>query len=397
MIMMDVRHRKIVLLERILLVVLSIILLLLDKVVQSSLSPSLSLSSNVVDKYVSYSNCNYYCYNRYSITTTIRRRRTHNNNYSNSDKMAFWSSWIPNSWWANSGTENTEEDIQKQSLPINRYDGNKNRNKSRNKEWNMEKKVTFVRHGCTYMNEYLSGKIDNGKRFGSYDFTDIFTSMEQQKKYHDTPLSSLGLQQAHHLGSYPIPPSFIQNCDLIVLSPLTRALQTFDIGIKPYLMNTGNLTTTTTIPIIALPEAAERLYLISDIGRPINELQKEFPYVDFQSEFQYRYKDSNEPWWYQPQSSDAYVEWRPCDHEQKYACPGEPYDIFNVRMSQLYYWLYNRSETNIIVVCHHGVIDWMLDISFANCQYKQLLFKSIQPRTLIPIETLDELLVTAKL
>jgi hypothetical protein len=41
------------------------------------------------------------------------------------------------------------------------------------------------------------------------------------------------------------------------------------------------------------------------------------------------------------------------------------------------------------VVCHHGVIDWMLDMSFANCQYKQLPFTSIKPRTLIRFDEME--------
>jgi broad specificity phosphatase PhoE len=251
------------------------------------------------------------------------------------------------------------------------------------------------------MNEYLAGK-DGGKRFASFDFTDVFTTVEQQQKYHDTPLSPFGQEQAKTLGSYPIPPTFTQNCDLVVVSPLTRALQTFDLGIKPYLqisddiMNNPKTTMTSTnsiaIPITALPYAAERLYLISDVGRPIREIQKEFPYVDFRSEFESRMSSGDtEAWWYQVPNDGSYEEWRPTGQQQKYACPAEPYDVFNVRMSRFYYWLQNRSEMNIIVVCHHGVIDWMLDMSFANCQYKQLPFTSIKPRTLVRIDQMEPL------
>jgi broad specificity phosphatase PhoE len=302
--------------------------------------------------------------------------------------MTFWSSWM-SSWW---GAPQIPDDTQQQ-----------NKNPTTNQKYtkgrkNLIKKVTFVRHGCTYMNEYLAGK-DGGKRFASHDFTDIFDTAEQQQKYHDTPLSPFGREQAKTLGSYPVPPTFTQNCDLVVVSPLTRALQTFELGIKPYIpisdsSNPEAFRTTTesmAIPIIALPYAAERLYLISDVGRPIREMQKEFPYVDFQSELESRMStnDVTEAWWYQPPNDGSYEEWRPMGQQQKYACPAEPYDVFNVRMSHLYYWLQNRSEMNIIVVCHHGVIDWMLDMSFANCQYKQLPFTSIKPRTLIRIDEME--------
>ncbi len=289
--------------------------------------------------------------------------------------MTSWTAWMT-SWW---GTP--------QQTPDDSNDQNRQRYSNDRKK---TKKVTFVRHGCTYMNEYLSRG-----GFGSHDFTDIFTTPEQQQKYHDTPLSPFGLKQARILGSESIPPKFTKNCDLVVTSPLTRALQTFDLGIKPYLpiSDTSNAIA---IPIVALPYAAERLYLISDVGRPIREVQNEFPYVDFQSSFE-ETDTNDELWWYQPSNLESYDEWRPTGQQQKYACPAEPYDVFNVRMSRLYYWLQNRPEMNIIVVCHHGVIDWMLDLSFANCQYKQLPFSSIQPRTLIRMDQMEPVKTTARL
>ena len=313
--------------------------------------------------------------------------------------MMFWSSWLT-SWWGTPPTPDNTQQQQLQNQSMKRTSNQKYNTKgTTGSRKNLIKKVTFVRHGCTYMNEYLTGK-DGGKRFAALDFTDVFYTPDQQQKYHDTPLSPLGQEQAKTLGSYPIPPTFTQNCDLVVVSPLTRALQTFDLGIKPYLPlsdnNCNNNPDSMTIPILALPYAAERLYLISDVGRPIREIQKEFPQVDFQSEWesQMSYTDAvitTEAWWYQPPKDGTYVEWRPTGQQQKYACPAEPYDEFNVRMSRFYHWLQHRSEMNIIVVCHHGVIDWMLDISFANCQYKQLPFTSIKPRTLIPINEIKSI------
>ena len=290
--------------------------------------------------------------------------------------MTSWTSWM-SSWWA------TPQQTLDDSNDENRQRYSNDRKKT--------KKVTFVRHGCTYMNEYLARG-----GFGSHDFTDIFTTPEQQQKYHDTPLSPFGLKQARILGSYSIPPTFTKNCDLVVVSPLTRALQTFDLGIKPHLPISES-SNAIAVPIMALPYAAERLYLISDVGRPIREVQKDFPYVDFQSSFEDTDNTNEEIWWYQPSDLASYDEWRPTGQQQKYACPAEPYDVFNVRMSRLYYWLQNRPEMNIIVVCHHGVIDWMLDMSFANCQYKQLPFASIQPRTLIRMDQMEPVETTARL
>jgi broad specificity phosphatase PhoE len=221
------------------------------------------------------------------------------------------------------------------------------------------------------MNEYLGG-ADGGKRFGSPDFTDIFECADRHKKYKDTPLSPLGRKQAATLASKRCP-EFVQDCELVVTSPLTRALQTFDIGLKPHFDYK-------LVPVLALPEAAERLYLISDVGRAVADLQTDFPYVDFETGFAGRGHDDT-AWWYK--ARDNHQEWRPKGRDQRYACAGEPIADFDLRMSQLHAWLAERSETNIAVVCHHGVIDWMLDLDFANCQYRQVPFANIQPHSLV--------------
>lgn len=238
------------------------------------------------------------------------------------------------------------------------------------------KRITFLRHGCTFMNEYMAG-AEGGKRFGAPDFTDVFAYPEVRKKYHDTQLSPRGRRQAMALASNARP-GFIKDCELVVVSPLTRALQTFDVGLKPHFDQQTNRPPP---PVVAHPDAAERLYLISDTGRPVAELRPSFPYVDFATGFAGRHDGGESAWWYQP--DDSHEEWRPVDRGQRYACPSEPAAVFDRRMSRLYAWLENRPERNIAVVCHHGVIDWMLDMDFANCQYRQVTFDSIQPRALL--------------
>jgi broad specificity phosphatase PhoE len=251
------------------------------------------------------------------------------------------------------------------------------------------KVVTFLRHGCTYMNEYLGG-ADGGKRFGSPNFTDVFTFEEQKSKYHDTPLSPLGYRQAMSLQSQRCP-AFVAECELIVVSPLTRALQTFDVGLKGHWKNDATASTVEKklSPIVAHPDAAERLYLVSDRGRSVAQLQSEFPYVDFETCF---YDRNKEDWWYQPTQladggNEATKEWRPIGNGQRYACPSEPTIDFDLRMSRFLTWLQERPEGHILVVCHHGVIDWMLDADFANCQYRSVRFDTIQPRRWIKAST----------
>lgn len=253
---------------------------------------------------------------------------------------------------------------------------------------NDSKVITFIRHGCTYMNEYLGG-ADGGRRFGSPHFTDVFVDPSRRSKYHDTPLSPHGRQQAQALAAGCGSAAFIQHCQLVVTSPLTRALQTWDIGLQPHFLNCEvSANNYNAVSVIALPEAAERLYLISDVGRSVTELKAEFPHVDFETGFPVvdppqDSQQQQQQWWWHPTSgggggNNNYVEWRPIGRGQRYACLGEPATDFHQRMGRLYAWLQDRPETSIAVVCHHGVIDWMLDMDFDNCQYHQVPFHSIR-------------------
>jgi broad specificity phosphatase PhoE len=233
-----------------------------------------------------------------------------------------------------------------------------------------EKTIVFLRHGCTYMNEHLG----RSHSFGAPNFSDVFEA-EEMHKYRDSPLSARGIQQAQQLQKSR--PEFVQDLDLVVTSPLTRALQTFELGVKDHVQDH--------VPIIALPHAAERLYLISDQGRPVPELQNQFPYVDFVTGFETDNAvggSDGDSWWYQHQRDVRYAEWRPTGKGQRYACPGEPDHAFEERMLRLLKWLEDRPESKIAVVCHWGVIDWMLDVDFDNCQWREVSFDKIQPPSL---------------
>lgn len=219
------------------------------------------------------------------------------------------------------------------------------------------------------MNEYLSSNP-----FGSPGFTDVF---EDDGNYRDSPLSPRGVSQAQTLAarlgdsSCPDYGSLLNELDLIVVSPLTRAIQTLEIGILPHIQ--PSLVSRSKadddrpmIPIMALPHAAERLYLISDVGKTRQELHQQYGHtVDFNhNEF------NQEKWWFQQNDNHKYVEWRPNSKSQQYACPGEPDAWFDARMIKLFKWLEDRPESTIAVVSHWGVIDWYLDADFDNCEMK---------------------------
>ena len=275
---------------------------------------------------------------------------------------------------------------------------------------NQQKKLILIRHGCTYMNEYLSQK---GCEWGDPDFTDIFSMEETRDDYYlDTPLSQHGRNQAKKLykqcASQQEVLDDINDLDLIVVSPLTRALQTFEIGLYPII--TQNQSQKRRYQkedpiIIALPLAAERLYLVSDIGKPTSLLKQSYPYIDFETGFDV---NSHDEWWFTPDEKiddryyykmpleekdegdvvdyprqtsiyKIYEEWRPNNERQKYAIDcGEPQDVFDLRMKKLLNWIENREEQCIAIICHWGVLQWLTDgDDFDNCELKIVQFDDL--------------------
>ena len=225
------------------------------------------------------------------------------------------------------------------------------------------KRVVFIRHGCTHMNEYLSTSA-----FGSPGFTDVFPE-QHTAKYRDSPLSPRGIRQAQTLASHlddlakgrpevhetlSLPHehrNFLNELDLVVVSPLTRAIQTLEISLIPHIQfdsdsgetNEFKRDAISKVPIIALPHAAERLYLISDVGKTRQELHDQYGhFIDFEQGFE----EHGDEWWFALDSKadnstpsgirpENYVEWRPNSLRQRYACPGEPDEFFEARMTRL--------------------------------------------------------------
>ena len=220
------------------------------------------------------------------------------------------------------------------------------------------------------MNEYLS---QEGCRWGDAGFTDRFEEPERTEMYQDSRLSQLGMWQAGELRGRLRDDPIVHEIDLVVCSPLTRALKTMDLALYPFLgIGRGR-----SPPILALPEASERVYLISDIGRTSAVLKHEFPYVDFDMCHPTAVNGAGDEqawWWQQPSSSQSsYVEWRPSDAGQSYACPGEPQFDFERRMRRLYSFLHSRKERTIALVCHWGVVDWLIGEDFDNCEVSTYL------------------------
>ena len=251
------------------------------------------------------------------------------------------------------------------------------------------------------MNEYIGA---NGISFGGPNFTDIFSQGDQEMYYRDSPLSPTGQDQAKALhndiesllsqndedeSNRNLLKQCLQDLELVVVSPLMRAIQTAELAVLPHMTAKQPK-----IPIVALPLAAERLYLVSDIGQPRSALKHKYgSLVDFHTGFPTSLP-WDDPWWFQhssPSSDDKqqqqqqeYMEWRPTGQGQKYFCPGEPHDAFRQRMEKLCQWLDDRDESRIALVGHFGVFEWLLKddtadaaIKFGNCEMKVVSLDTI--------------------
>lgn len=217
-----------------------------------------------------------------------------------------------------------------------------------------EKRIVFIRHGCTYMNEHLATP---GCGWGDPNFSDVFPDEhEREMKYRDSPLSPKGVEQAKTLAKQlgdlvngepeahlELSLSFeerniLKELDLVVVSPLTRAIQTFEIGLWPHIQS--RCTNPSELSVVAHPFAAERVYLISDHGKKHPMLQDAYGHlVDFEIGFQHM-EDKEAAWWFSLDDKNIvfdsksgtsyehedYEEWRPVGEGQTYACAGKMVD-----------------------------------------------------------------------
>lgn len=218
------------------------------------------------------------------------------------------------------------------------------------------KDIIFIRHGTTEMNEHLGRP---GKAWGSPGFVDPGLL--------DTRLTPRGVAQARALGEQFLADD--PGVELLCCSPLTRALQTASLAFAG-----GRVSPDKRVAVCAL--AAERLYLSSDVGRPVSQLRGEF--LEFAG---FEFEGGEEAsWWYTPpESGAAAAEWRPTG---AYTCPGEPQAVFDARLELFKRWLAAQPESRIAVVAHWGVIRALTHRSLANCEVTKDDLRSLLDRPL---------------
>jgi glucosyl-3-phosphoglycerate phosphatase len=124
--------------------------------------------------------------------------------------------------------------------------------------------------------------------------------------------------------------------DLIVTSPLTRALQT-TIGIFE-----------NNCPVLVEPLLTEQLSNSCDVGRSPADLAEEFPSLGF--------SHLSDRWWYDG----------PKDHR---GIPVELLEQLGGRISEFLRWLDTRSEEHIILVGHGTFFFQLSGTSLRNCEH----------------------------
>lgn len=223
------------------------------------------------------------------------------------------------------------------------------------------KTVVLVRHGISKMNVALSKRP-----WGSPSFVD--------PNIRDAPLTPEGLAGAEALRALVV--REYSHVELVVSSPLGRALQTASAAFDAPLAMT---------PALALPLAAERLYLSSDVGSSRADLRA----TPHGRRFDMEHADfASEDWWWTPpgavlDAATGYApppprnDWRPAG---TYICAAEPQAAFEQRMTRLARWIHDRPESTLALVCHWGVISALTGRDFENCQLEEIPVSEIRLR-----------------
>jgi broad specificity phosphatase PhoE len=234
-------------------------------------------------------------------------------------------------------------------------------NNSATYKYQRNKRIFAIRHGASVANEKMQRP---GNTWGEPTFVDDGEI--------DSPLSDLGRQQALQLRSILATNhgALLESIDLVLVSPLTRCIETFEIGVRPLL--------SPATPVVAMPLIAERVYTASDTGRTLAELASLYPssLVDWTvAADQFGLEAS---WWYttatdETPTDEKRKEWRPHGQGQKYATAGEPLDHFEKRMQRAQAMIFARPETSIVLISHWGVIrHWTGGMDAKNCELVEL-------------------------
>ena len=169
-------------------------------------------------------------------------------------------------------------------------------------------------------------------RHGQSTFNALFDVDPVDPLHFDARLSPKGIQQVeaarHTVSNLQV--------DLIVVSPLTRAIETA-VG-----MFSGAATS-----MIVFDLLREQLGNSCDVGRSPTELAAEFPMLDFDH--------LDDPWWHNGEK----------DHR---GVPAEPTEHVDRRVAEFSKWISERPESSIAAVGHGEFFRRLTGTYLKNCE-----------------------------
>ena len=169
-------------------------------------------------------------------------------------------------------------------------------------------------------------------RHGQSTFNHHYEATGEDPGHEDARLTELGLAQAaearSRMAGEPV--------DLVVVSPLTRAIQTA-LGVFE-----GR-----DVPFLVTCKHRERLESSCDVGRSPALLGQEFPAL--------RFDHLDDPWWHAGEPDARGI-------------PYEPEHVFGARVAHFAEWLDGRPERAIAVVGHGTFFRWLTGRWMANCE-----------------------------
>ena len=205
------------------------------------------------------------------------------------------------------------------------------------------KRIFFVRHGHAQHNDITEKALKAGKQFGE--------AVTEGALIRDPALTPKGEGQAHAIAEDPVlRPAIVagpHHAQAIIVSPQRRTLQTAVLGLgacEP------------AIPFIASADCQECSDLASDPGRPVPELQKEFPTVDFSQ------VEPPDAWFSKPGPWDFLTG----------TARADGVEALSERCKRFTTWLARRPEERMIVVTHHTFLAWLLEKEFSNCEVLEM-------------------------
>mmetsp|Transcript_75545 Transcript_75545/g.179480 ORF Transcript_75545/g.179480 Transcript_75545/m.179480 type:complete len:278 (-) Transcript_75545:116-949(-) len=141
----------------------------------------------------------------------------------------------------------------------------------------------------------------------------------------DAPLTAIGIRQAQALQPAAVK---LEGVELVVVSPLCRAVQTANVAFEHLLPPLEDLQSPPKVPFLAHPQCTEMGGVnLCDKRRPLKVIRRDFPHVDFSL-----FQDEEDPRWSDDKREDP--------------------KLVSDRCFDFCLWLKERPEKEVVVATH---------------------------------------------